>query len=90
MQNAVTASGAYQDITATIPPALNELDSTHIEVPLGIITSNPEPVSENISVANGFIERPLVLHSIAIDNIPGLINSDIDHVDKLGTNWIEN
>lgn len=101
-------SADYQLITATIPPPLNELDSTHIEVPLGIITSNPEPTSENISVAavtitsnpeptsenisiaNGFIQRPLTLQSIAIDSTLSLITTDIDQVDKLGTNWIEN
>lgn len=90
VKNSVTASGDYQYITATLPPFLNELNSTHIEVPIGIITSKPEPTSENISVAVGFIERILALESIASNNIFGLIDSDINQVDKLGTNWIEN
>ena len=30
------------------------------------------------------------MQSISIDNITSLITSDIDQVDKLGTNWIEN
>ena len=88
-KNSVTASGVYQDITTTIPPPY-ELNSTHIEVPLGIIYSNPEPTSENVSIVTGFIERPITLQSIAINNVASLINSDLDQVDKLGTNWIEN